>query len=81
MNRDKEAMSVHDNEEEEEGVENGDCSFVVHGLTGEEFSIMTLETIKARALEHLTKDGKIVFVGHAPQPESIYKNAHNFFHQ
>jgi hypothetical protein len=77
MNRDKEAMSVHDNEEEE-GVESGDCSFVVHGLTGEEFSTMTLETIKARALEHLTKDGKIAFVGHAPQPESIYKNAQLF---
>jgi hypothetical protein len=47
LNRDKEAMSVHDNEEEE-GVETGDCSFVVHGLTGEEFSEMTLETIKAK---------------------------------
>ena len=37
-------MSVHDNEEE--GVEKGDCSFVVHGLTREEFSEMTLEKIK-----------------------------------
>jgi hypothetical protein len=56
MNRDKKAMSVYDNKEE--GVESGDCSFVVYGLTREEFSTMTLETIKARALEHLTKDGK-----------------------
>jgi hypothetical protein len=77
MNRDKEAMSVYNNEEEE-GVESGDCSFVVHGLTGEEFSTMMLETIKARALEHLTKDRKIAFVGLAPQPESIYKNAQLF---
>jgi hypothetical protein len=77
LNRDKEAMSVHDNEEEE-GVESGDCSFVVHDLTGEEFSAMTLETIKARALEHHTKDGKIAFVGHAPQPESIYNNPQLF---
>jgi len=77
LNRDKEAMSVYDNEEEE-GVETGDCSFVVHGLTGEEFSEMTLETIKARALEHLMKDGKIAFVGHAAQPESIYKNPQLF---
>ena len=77
LNRDKEAISVHDNEEEE-GVENGDCSFVVHGLTGDEFSEMTLETIKARALEHLMKDGKIAFIGHASQPESLYKNSHLF---
>jgi Helitron helicase-like domain at N-terminus/PIF1-like helicase len=77
LNKDKEAMSVHDSEEEE-GVESGDCSFVVHGLTGEEFSEMTLETIKAKALEHLMKDGKIMFVGHASQPESIYKNSQLF---
>jgi hypothetical protein len=77
LNRDKEAMSVYDNEEEE-GVETGDCSFVVHGLTGEEFSEMTLETIKVRALEHLMKDGKIAFIGHAAQPESIYKNPQLF---
>jgi hypothetical protein len=77
LNRDKEAMSIHDNEDEE-GVEAGDCSFVVYGLTGEEFSQMTIESIKARALEHLMKDGKIMFVGHAPQPESIYKNPQLF---
>ena len=77
LNKDKEAMSVHDNEEEE-GVESRDCSFFVHGLTGEEFSEMTLETIKARALEHLMKDEKIIFVGHASQPESIYKNPQLF---
>jgi hypothetical protein len=39
---------------------------------------MTLETIKAKALEHLMKDGKIAFVGHAAQPESIYKNPQLF---
>jgi hypothetical protein len=77
LNRDKEAMSVHDNEEEE-GVEGGDCPFVVHGLTGEEFSEMTLEAIKTKALEHLMKDKKIMFVGHAQQPESIYKNPQLF---
>jgi hypothetical protein len=77
LNRDKEAMSIHDNEDEE-GVEAGDCPFVVHSLTREEFSQMTIESIKARALEHLMKDGKIMFVGHAPQPESIYKNPQLF---
>jgi hypothetical protein len=77
MNHDKEAMSVHDNEEEE-GVETGDCPFVVHGITGEEFTKLSLEALKTKAMEHLMKDRKIMFVGHAPQPESIYNNPQLF---
>lgn len=77
INRDREAMSIHDNDEEE-GVETGDCPFVVHGITGEEFTQLSLETLKIKAMEHLMKDGKIMFVGHAPEPESIYNNPQLF---
>jgi hypothetical protein len=77
INRDKEAMSVHDNDEEE-GVETGDCPFVVHGITGEEFTKQSLEALKIKAMEHLMKDGKIMFVGHAHEPETIYKNPQLF---
>ncbi len=77
INRDKEAMSVHDNEEED-GVKTGDCPFVVHGITGEEFTKLSLEALKIKAIEHLMKDGKIMFVGHAPEPESIYNNPQLF---
>ncbi len=69
-------MSVHDNEED--SVETGDCPFVVHGITGEEFTKLSLEALKATAMEHLMKDGKIMFVGHAPEPESIYNNPQLF---
>jgi hypothetical protein len=34
------------------------CPFIVHGLTGEEFSTKTIKTIKAIALQHLTSEGK-----------------------
>jgi hypothetical protein len=77
INKDKEATSVHDNDDDE-GVEHGKCPFVVHGLTGEEFSTMRLDTIKAHALEHLMSDGKILLIGHSEHPQSIYKNPQLF---
>jgi hypothetical protein len=77
VNHDKEGLSIHDNEEEE-GVETGDCPFVVHGIAGEEFTDLSLEALKAKAMEHLMSNGKIMFVGHAPQPESIYNNPQLF---
>src|SRR6202167_4700466 len=46
------------------------CPFIVHGLTGEEFSTKTMKTIKAIALRHLTSEGKILAIGHAETPES-----------
>ena len=77
LNKDKEATSVHDNEDED-GVQEGPCSFVVQGLTGDEYSTMSIEAMKARALEHLMKDGKIMFVGHSKDPLTIFKNPRMF---
>ncbi|KAF9521444.1 hypothetical protein CPB83DRAFT_801371, partial [Crepidotus variabilis] len=74
INKEREAMSVHDTGEED-GVESGPCSFSVQSLTGEEYSKMNLEAIKAAALSHLMNDGKIMFVGHSSTPESMYKNS------
>jgi hypothetical protein len=77
INKDKEATSVHDNEDEE-GVKDGPCSFVVQGLSGDKYSTMSIDTIKARALEHLMKDGKIMFVGHSKNSLTIFKNPRMF---
>jgi hypothetical protein len=55
-----------------------DCPFVVHGITGKEFTKLSLQALKTKAMQHLIKDGKIMFVGHAPQPESIYNNPQLF---
>ncbi|KIM76656.1 hypothetical protein PILCRDRAFT_12543 [Piloderma croceum F 1598] len=64
--------------EEEDGTTEGPCPFVVRGLTGEEFSTKTIKTIKAIALQHLTSEGKILAIGHAEIPESIYGNPQLF---
>ena len=76
-NKDPESMAVNDNEDEE-GTDAGKCSFVVHGLTGEEYSTKSLKAMKAIALKHLTSDGKILAIGHASEPESIYNNPQLF---
>lgn len=73
INRDREAMSLDDTEDEV-GTESGPCSFSVQGLVGEEFSNMSLEAMKASALNHLVNNGKIMFVGHAGEPESLFRN-------
>ena len=72
-NKALEATSVYDNEEEA-GTSSGPCPFAVHGITGEEYSTKTLKALKAIAVGHLMKDGKILAVGHARQPESLYNN-------
>ena len=77
VNKDREATSVHDNGEEI-GTTEGPCTFVVQGLTGEEYSTMPLEAIKAQALEHLTSNKKIMFVGHSEEPNSVYNNPQLF---
>jgi hypothetical protein len=76
-NKNPEFTSVHDLEDED-GVENSQCSFVVHGITGEEFSTKSLKAIKTLALKHLMSEGKILGIEHEKTPESIYKNPQLF---
>ena len=72
-NKDPESTAVNDIKAEE-GTESGPCSFVVHSLTGEEFSTKSLKATKAIALQHLTTGRKILAIGHEKDPQSIYKN-------
>jgi len=76
-NKDPESTAVFDNDEEE-GTETGKCPFVVHGLTGEEYSTKTSKALKAIALKHLMSNQKILAVGHAETPESTWDNPHLF---
>ncbi|KAF9455718.1 hypothetical protein BDZ94DRAFT_1286046 [Collybia nuda] len=76
-NKDPESSAVHDMDEEI-GTETGTCPFVVHGLTGEEYSTKSIKAIKAIALKHMADSGKVLAIGHAEQPESIYKNPQLF---
>jgi len=77
VNKHKEATSVFDMEEEE-GVQDGKCSFVVHGITGENYSTLSKDATRALALQHLIKDQNILFVGHGSKPESMFNNSQLF---
>ncbi|KAJ7168103.1 hypothetical protein C8R43DRAFT_1085590 [Mycena crocata] len=68
-----EAKSVFDNNEEH-GTTSGECTFAVHGLTGEEYSTAKMSTIIAVALQHLTNKGKMLGIGRRDEPESMYRN-------
>jgi hypothetical protein len=76
-NKNLESTAVNDSEEED-GTEAGKCPFVVHGLTGEEYTTKSLKALKAIALKHLTSNRKILAIGHEAQPESIYDNPQLF---
>ena len=72
-NKTPEGTSVHDMDDED-GTEEGDCAFTVHGLTGEQLEVMTANAIKAKALQHLNSHGKFLAIGHNEHPESIWNN-------
>ena len=72
-NKVAEGSSVFD-KEVEDGTEEGECSFSVHGLTGEALETMTTNAIKAHALHHLNSGGKMLAVGHSDKFESIWNN-------
>ncbi|XP_006462335.1 hypothetical protein AGABI2DRAFT_151828 [Agaricus bisporus var. bisporus H97] len=58
--------------EDEDDVE--ECRFAVHGLTGQEFSQLSVQALKARALQHLREGGSVLGIGHPEQPLSIFNN-------
>ena len=75
-NKDPEATAVNDTEEDE-GIEQGECPFVVHGLTGsnlERLAHSRPHEITTRAVEYFKSGGKVLGIGQAEQPESIYDN-------
>jgi hypothetical protein len=72
-NKVPEGVSKHDLEADH-GVIEGECSFSVHGLTGESIDTMSSEALKAAALKHLNIGGSMLAVGHSSEPESIYNN-------
>jgi hypothetical protein len=72
-NKYPEATSQFD-DDVEDGTEEGDCPFVVHGLTGESLETMTTNKLKGIALTYLNKGGKMLAVGHSSTLKSMYNN-------
>ena len=68
-------LSKHSQDaKEEEGVTEGKCPFVVHGLTSDRLLGKTAEQLKSMALNHMENDGFALGIGHAAEPESIFNN-------
>ena len=78
-NKVEEGTSVFDNTLED-GVEQGDCPFIVHGLTGEQYNTKTINALKGIALSHWNNHGGALAISHDSQPLSMY-NTPNLYPQ
>ena len=72
-NKVEEGTSVFDNAPDD-GVEEGDCPFVVHGLTGDQLTVKSTSALKGIALCHWNSRGAALAISHDPSPQSIYNN-------
>jgi hypothetical protein len=58
----------------DDGVEEGICPFVVHGITGQYLSTKTVASIKGMALRHWNSNGGALSIGQSGDVQSIYNN-------
>lgn len=59
---------------EEDGAVDGECPFIVHGLTGEQMATKSIEALKGIALKHWQSNGKALRVGHSEDPKSTFND-------
>ena len=72
-NKVEEGTSVFD-DAPDDGVEEGDCPFVVHGLTGDQLTTKSTSALKGIALRHWNNHGAALGISHDASPQSIYNN-------
>lgn len=58
----------------EDGVDEGECPFIVHGLMSDQIAKKSVYTLKAIALRHWNNWGVAPAVSHAVHAKSIYNN-------
>ncbi|KAL6307531.1 hypothetical protein BKA93DRAFT_727480 [Sparassis latifolia] len=69
------AESVASNDNNlERGIEDGDCPFAVHAMTGTDLVSMSYEERIATALSYFEGGGEVLAYGHERDPASIYHN-------
>ncbi|KAL6304469.1 hypothetical protein BKA93DRAFT_732937 [Sparassis latifolia] len=69
------AESVASNDNElERGVEDGECPFPMHAMTGTDLVSMSYEEKIATALSYFEGGGKVLAYGHERNPASMYHN-------
>ena len=74
IGKDAEKLAVNQSPEDDDGVDEGDCPFVVHTLTGAQYEKKTGKQLRALAMHHLMSGGRSLGIGHAEKPESTYNN-------
>jgi uncharacterized protein DUF6570/helitron helicase-like protein/PIF1-like helicase len=72
-NKVEEGTSVFD-DAPDDGVEEGDCPFVVHGLTGDQLTTKSASALKGIALRHWNNRGAALAISHDASPQTIYNN-------
>lgn len=72
-NKVEEGTSKFDNASDD-GVSDGECPFLVHGLTGDQLATKTVETLKGIALRCWNNNGGALAISHDAMPLSIYNN-------
>ena len=55
----------------DDGVEQGDCPFVVHGLMGEQLDTKSVTALKGIALRHWNNHGGALAISHDASPQSM----------
>lgn len=60
--------------ESEDGTEKGPCPFVLHGLSASDLQNMDTKAIKSIVLDYFNKSGKVLAIGRANDPESLWHN-------
>lgn len=58
----------------DDGISEGDCPFLVHGLMGDQMTTKSVETLKGIALRHWNNQGMALAVLHGGDALSIYNN-------
>lgn len=73
-NKNPESTAVNDHEPEE-GVLDGDCPFVVSGLSAEQLdNVKDLASLKALTMRTLRTDQKVLAIGRSADPEATFRN-------
>ena len=72
-NKVAEGTSVFD-DAPDDGVQQGDCPFVVHGLMGEQLDTKSITVLKGIALRHWNNRGAALAISHDASPQSVYNN-------
>jgi hypothetical protein len=72
-NKIAEAKSVFDMHSDE-GTDSGDCPFIVHTLTREQYDAKLPNALKAVTMKHWNRRGKVLHIGRSSKLQSIYDN-------